>query len=187
LSRYDFAARVALLLLMGSVQHPLTCSHVWPCSRLRLERLCPQKISAVLMFIAKLQVGISLRAAWMTASCSRWSLMLRNACSGVSDHYAESDAHALAICRRIVANLNYKKQPQVPCGVPPLVVQCCHLLTMASLCYKLQVTVAPVEEPLFPAHELRGIAPNDLKVCACMLWLTLYYCRDVYRPVIHRL
>jgi 3-methylcrotonyl-CoA carboxylase beta subunit len=29
--------------------------------------------------------------------------------SGVVDHYAESDAHALAICRRIVANLNRVK------------------------------------------------------------------------------
>ena len=29
--------------------------------------------------------------------------------SGVADHYAENDRHALALCRRIVANLNTKK------------------------------------------------------------------------------
>ncbi len=58
--------------------------------------------------------------------------------SGVTDHYAESDAHALAIARRIVANLNYKK------NVP--------------------VTVMPVEEPLYPTEELRQMAPVNLAV-----------------------
>jgi 3-methylcrotonyl-CoA carboxylase beta subunit len=31
--------------------------------------------------------------------------------SGVADHYAENDAHALAIARRIVGNLNWRKRP----------------------------------------------------------------------------
>src|ERR1700720_3797573 len=31
--------------------------------------------------------------------------------SGVADHYAQNDSHALGIARRIVANLNWKKQP----------------------------------------------------------------------------
>jgi 3-methylcrotonyl-CoA carboxylase beta subunit len=31
--------------------------------------------------------------------------------SGVADHYAENDAHALAIARRIIANLNWRKRP----------------------------------------------------------------------------
>jgi 3-methylcrotonyl-CoA carboxylase beta subunit len=33
--------------------------------------------------------------------------------SGVVDHYAHDDRHALALCRRIVAGLNHIKQPQV--------------------------------------------------------------------------
>jgi 3-methylcrotonyl-CoA carboxylase beta subunit len=33
--------------------------------------------------------------------------------SGVTDHYAENDAHALGIARRIVANLNRAKRPDV--------------------------------------------------------------------------
>jgi 3-methylcrotonyl-CoA carboxylase beta subunit len=33
--------------------------------------------------------------------------------SGVVDHYAHDDRHALALCRRIVAGLNMKKDPQV--------------------------------------------------------------------------
>ena len=33
--------------------------------------------------------------------------------SGVVDHYAHDDRHALALCRRIVAGLNHVKQPQV--------------------------------------------------------------------------
>jgi 3-methylcrotonyl-CoA carboxylase beta subunit len=38
--------------------------------------------------------------------------------SGVTDHYAESDAHALGIARRIVANLNTVKQPAVAVQQP---------------------------------------------------------------------
>ena len=33
--------------------------------------------------------------------------------SGVTDHYAENDAHALGIARRIVASLNEVKRPPV--------------------------------------------------------------------------
>ncbi len=33
--------------------------------------------------------------------------------SGVTDHYAENDAHALGIARRIVASLNTVKRPDV--------------------------------------------------------------------------
>jgi hypothetical protein len=36
--------------------------------------------------------------------------------SGVTDHYASNDAHALAIGRRIVANLNRVKKPNVGWG-----------------------------------------------------------------------
>eukprot|EP01098_Paradermamoeba_levis_P003910 TRINITY_DN1728_c0_g1_i1.p1 TRINITY_DN1728_c0_g1~~TRINITY_DN1728_c0_g1_i1.p1 ORF type:complete len:597 (+),score=206.62 TRINITY_DN1728_c0_g1_i1:179-1792(+) len=57
--------------------------------------------------------------------------------SGVTDHFAESDQHALQIARRVVANLNYKRN--------------------------LQVTTKPVEEPLYPAKDLYGIVPTDYR------------------------
>jgi 3-methylcrotonyl-CoA carboxylase beta subunit len=57
--------------------------------------------------------------------------------SGVADHYAVDDAHALALCRRIVANLNWKKSVGVK-------------------------TVAP-REPLYPAEELYGVIPADAR------------------------
>src|ERR1700746_237904 len=38
--------------------------------------------------------------------------------SGVADHYAADDHHALAICRRIVANLNVKKRVDVALVAP---------------------------------------------------------------------
>jgi 3-methylcrotonyl-CoA carboxylase beta subunit len=55
--------------------------------------------------------------------------------SGVSDHYAVDDAHALSIVRRIVANLNYRKA--------------------ASL------AVREPREPLYPAEEIYGIVPAE--------------------------
>ncbi|HEX7054620.1 MAG TPA: carboxyl transferase domain-containing protein [Burkholderiales bacterium] len=55
--------------------------------------------------------------------------------SGVADHYALNDAHALALVRRIVANLNYRKH------------------------VSLQVR-EPVE-PRYPAEELYGVIPAD--------------------------
>jgi len=57
--------------------------------------------------------------------------------SGVTDHFAVDDAHALHLARRCVANLNYVKKPGV--------VQ------------------AEVEEPLYPAEDLYGIVGDDLK------------------------
>ncbi len=38
--------------------------------------------------------------------------------SGVADHYAQNDHHALAIARRIVANLNTRKVPQLDIAAP---------------------------------------------------------------------
>ena len=55
----------------------------------------------------------------------------------VTDHYAENDAHALGIARRIVANLNTQKRP-----APALRAPC---------------------EPLFDAREIYGIVSNDRK------------------------
>ncbi|XP_010635626.1 methylcrotonoyl-CoA carboxylase beta chain, mitochondrial isoform X2 [Fukomys damarensis] len=57
--------------------------------------------------------------------------------SGVTDHYALDDHHALHLARKIVRGLNYQK--------------------------KLDVTVEPSEEPLFPADELYGIVGANLK------------------------
>jgi 3-methylcrotonyl-CoA carboxylase beta subunit len=57
--------------------------------------------------------------------------------SGVADHYAENDAHALAIARRIVGNLNWQKRPAVSLGEP--------------------------RPPLHPADELYGVIPTDAR------------------------
>jgi 3-methylcrotonyl-CoA carboxylase beta subunit len=57
--------------------------------------------------------------------------------SGVADHYANDDRHALGIVRRIVANLNTKKTVDIPLLKP--------------------------REPALDAAELDGIVPVDLK------------------------
>jgi 3-methylcrotonyl-CoA carboxylase beta subunit len=57
--------------------------------------------------------------------------------SGVADHYAENDEHALAIARRCVANLNWRKE-----GV---------------LCRAVPV------EPRYPVDEIYGLVPADPK------------------------
>ena len=57
--------------------------------------------------------------------------------SGVTDHFAEDDHHALEITRDIVANLNKKKH--------------------------LPFTLTPVEEPAQKASELYGLIPADAR------------------------
>ena len=57
--------------------------------------------------------------------------------SGVADHLASNDEHALAIARRIVANLNATKQVNIP--------------------------LLDSREPLYDAAELEGLVPTDLK------------------------
>lgn len=57
--------------------------------------------------------------------------------SGVADHYAEDDHHALAIVRRIVSNLNTEKNPSL--------------------------NITPSIEPLFDPSELRGVVPADIR------------------------
>jgi 3-methylcrotonyl-CoA carboxylase beta subunit len=57
--------------------------------------------------------------------------------SGVTDHMAENDGHALAIARRVVANLNrVKRNP---------------------------LAVAEPKEPLYEPEEIYGLVPKDLK------------------------
>nr|XP_048705879.1 methylcrotonoyl-CoA carboxylase beta chain, mitochondrial isoform X2 [Caretta caretta] len=57
--------------------------------------------------------------------------------SGVTDHYALDDNHALHLARKVVRSLNYQK--------------------------KVDVTIEPSEEPLYPADELYGIVGDQLK------------------------
>lgn len=57
--------------------------------------------------------------------------------SGVADHYAEDDAHALALARRTIANLNWRKQGVIN-------------------------TRQPIK-PLYAADELYGVIPADAK------------------------
>ena len=57
--------------------------------------------------------------------------------SGVADHLAENDSHALFLCRRIVANLNRRKPD-------PL-------------------RLAAVEAPLYDPEEIHGIVPLDTR------------------------
>ena len=58
--------------------------------------------------------------------------------SGVTDHFAEDDEHAIEITRSIVANLNRRRAVQM----------------------KLQ----PREEPLYAAEELYGVVPKDARI-----------------------
>ena len=57
--------------------------------------------------------------------------------SGVADHFAENDAHALAIARDIVAQLNRRKPTSVAIREP--------------------------REPRYPSEELYGILPSDTR------------------------
>ncbi len=57
--------------------------------------------------------------------------------SGVCDHLAENDQHALSIARRIVANLNWKKTVALELAAP--------------------------EEPLYAPEELYGVIPTDTR------------------------
>ncbi len=57
--------------------------------------------------------------------------------SGVADHMAENDAHALTIARHVVGNLNWQKPNQLNLSKP--------------------------EDPLYDPKEIYGVVPSDLK------------------------
>merc|ERR1719266_2784682 len=57
--------------------------------------------------------------------------------SGVTDHYALDDEHALHLARRVIGNLNYVKKPDVRLEEP--------------------------EEPIYSSEDLYGIVGEDLK------------------------
>jgi acetyl-CoA carboxylase carboxyltransferase component len=62
---------------------------------------------------------------------------VHTAISGVADHYAENDRHAIQICRNIFQNLEKKE--------------------------KQQLELSPIEDPYYDPEELYGIAPIDFK------------------------
>ena len=57
--------------------------------------------------------------------------------SGVADHIAEDDVHALQLCREIISGLPEQE--------------------------KQKLDIQPAKEPLFPSEELYGFLPTDLK------------------------
>src|SRR5256886_8646297 len=57
--------------------------------------------------------------------------------SGVADHYAQNDTHALAMARAIVANLNRTKS--------------------------VSLALREASEPLYPNEELHGVIPSDTR------------------------
>jgi 3-methylcrotonyl-CoA carboxylase beta subunit len=57
--------------------------------------------------------------------------------SGVADHYAMDDGHALSLVRRIIANSNYEK--------------------------RVDIKLADSREPAFDPAELDGVVPTDLR------------------------
>ncbi|MBN3036575.1 MAG: acyl-CoA carboxylase subunit beta [Bacteroidales bacterium] len=62
---------------------------------------------------------------------------VHTAISGVADHYAENDRHAIQICRNIFQTLENRK--------------------------KQELEISPPEEPYYDPEELYGIAPIDFK------------------------
>jgi 3-methylcrotonyl-CoA carboxylase beta subunit len=63
---------------------------------------------------------------------------VHTAVSGVADHFAENDAHALEIARGVVASLNRRKS--------------------------VALAVREPREPLYPAAELYGCVPRDTRI-----------------------
>ena len=57
--------------------------------------------------------------------------------SGVADHYALNDEHALTLVRKIISNLNYRKS--------------------------IDLQVRAPREPLYPAEEIYGVIPADAR------------------------
>jgi 3-methylcrotonyl-CoA carboxylase beta subunit len=66
--------------------------------------------------------------------------------SGVADHLAENDRHALAIARRIVGNLNRRKHPQGHVGN-----------------LGLDIAPGPALPPRYDPAELHGVIPADTR------------------------
>lgn len=83
--------------------------------------------------------------------------------SGVTDHYATNDAHALAIGRRIVANLNRVKKPNVGAA-------CTILIARVSPCGPPCPRSLPIpRRPWHPPHVIcsagRHVYPGCMQPC----------------------
>jgi 3-methylcrotonyl-CoA carboxylase beta subunit len=75
--------------------------------------------------------------------------------SGVTDHYAMDDAHALEIARRIVGTLNWRKQPDIPIAAPrPPKFDIAELDGIVPLSLSTQYDVREVIARLVDASEL---------------------------------
>jgi 3-methylcrotonyl-CoA carboxylase beta subunit len=70
---------------------------------------------------------------------------MHSSVSGVTDHLATSDEHAIVLARRAVAHLNYPSTFAAYRGVEG------------------QLPEDDVEQPLYDASELHGIVSTDLK------------------------
>lgn len=68
--------------------------------------------------------------------------------SGVSDHYAQNDEHALQIARSIVANLNFSQKERIPASSDPVV-------------HPAGPDFENFEEPKFPVEELGSVIPTN--------------------------
>jgi acetyl-CoA carboxylase carboxyltransferase component len=68
--------------------------------------------------------------------------------SGVADHYAEDDDHAIELCRSIVETLTHARPRGSLSSSPPLLEQ---------------MDIQPPEEPLYPADEIYGILPRSFR------------------------
>lgn len=80
--------------------------------------------------------------------------------SGVTDHLAESEPHAISIARNILGNLNMAaagtSTSSSPSQLGDAMAHSQQLLPSAS-----RLPTQPWEEPLFPAEQLRGVVPAD--------------------------
>jgi 3-methylcrotonyl-CoA carboxylase beta subunit len=65
--------------------------------------------------------------------------------SGVADHLAENDAHALAIARRVIANLN----GAAPAG------------SLAQKAQRAGIVLGQARSPLYGAGDLHGVIPSE--------------------------
>lgn len=85
--------------------------------------------------------------------------------SGVCDHYATSDEHALEIARDIVANLNWKESSSEVRVVAPFIENVMAVgLYHVYFCFFLQLNIpTEYEEPLYSQEDFGGIVPVDTK------------------------
>ena len=86
--------------------------------------------------------------------------------SGVTDHYALDDEHALHLARRSIKNLNYQKTPSVSVFNHQWCKLTINLKIFSLICIshfkRSQVTIEEPDEPLFAKEEIYGIVGDNL-------------------------